>query len=155
MQYGASESPMPVRIKLSNPMPENNGGIFKLHIHEAKLYRDTEFMGHMDPFVLVEVTPENKEYRTKVLNDAGKNPSWDEILEIPIASLKDTKFKITCYDEDIMMNDFVGQHVFSASELLANGATPTWYDLEFENKQSAEIMLSCEFIMEQSKTKTS
>lgn len=33
-----------------------------------------------------------------------------------------------------MMNDFVGQHVFSASELLANGATPTWYDLEFENK---------------------
>jgi Ca2+-dependent lipid-binding protein len=96
-------------------MTDNNGGIFKLHIHEAKLYRDTEFMGHMDPFVLVEVTPEKKEYRTKVLNDAGKNPSWDEIIDIPIASLKDTNFKITCYDEDIMMNDFVGQHIFSAS----------------------------------------
>ena len=109
----------------------------------------------MDPFVMVEVTPEKKEYRTKVLNDAGKNPTWDDIIEIPIASLKDTNFKITCYDEDIMMNDFVGQHVFSAADLLKNGMTSTWYDLEFENKQSAEIMLSCEFIAEQSNNKTS
>jgi Ca2+-dependent lipid-binding protein len=107
----------------------STGGTFKLHIYEAKLYRDTEFMGHMDPFVVVEVTPEKKEYRTKVLNDAGKNPNWDETIEIPLASLKDTNLKITCYDEDIMMNDFVGQHIFSASELLINGVTPTWYDL--------------------------
>jgi hypothetical protein len=48
------------------------------------------------------------------------------------------------------MDDFVGQHIFSATELLVNGVSPTWYDLEFENKLSAEIMLSCEFIMEQS-----
>ena len=48
------------------------------------------------------------------------------------------------------MDDFVGQHIFSATELLVNGVNPTWYDLEFENKLSAEIMLSCEFIMEQS-----
>ena len=109
----------------------------------------------MDPFVMVEVTPEKKEYRTKVLHDAGKNPIWDDIIEIPIASLKDTNLKITCYDEDIMMNDFVGQHVFSAADLLKNGMTPTWYDLEFENKQSAEIMLSCESIAEQSNNKTS
>lgn len=88
----------------------------------------------MDPFVLVEVTPEKKEYRTKVLIDAGKNPKWNEAIEIPIASLKETNLKITCYDEDIMMNDFVGQQIFSTSELLINGLTPTWYDLKFENK---------------------
>ena len=122
------ESSSPVRIKLNNPT-DTNGGLFKLHIHQAKLYRDTEFMGHMDPFVMVEVLPDKKEYRTKVLDDAGKNPKWDQIIEIPIVSVQDTVFKITCYDEDIMMNDFVGQHIFSASELLNNGVTPTWYDL--------------------------
>ena len=82
--------------------------------------------------------------------DVGKNPRWNEIIEIPIASLKDTNFLITCFDEDLTMDDFVGQHIFSATELLVNGVSPTWYDLEFEKKLSAEIMLSCEFIMEQS-----
>lgn len=80
------------------------------------LYRDTEFMGRMDPFVQIVVQPDGKEYRTKVLDDGGKNPKWNEIIEIPITNSPDeVTFKITCFDEDIMMNDFVGQQVFSAS----------------------------------------
>lgn len=121
------------------------------------MYRDTELMGQMDPFVMIVVLPDGKKYRTKVLEDAGKNPKWNEILEIPINNtIDETTFKITCYDEDVIMDDFVGQHIFSASELLKNGGTPTWYDLKFEKKNSAQIMLSCEYnIAESSKLKTS
>lgn len=47
--------------------------------------------GHMDPFVTVEnlsVKPRTK-VRTKVLQDAGKEPKWNEIVEIQIASKND------------------------------------------------------------------
>jgi Ca2+-dependent lipid-binding protein len=86
-----------------------------LTVHEGKLIRDTEAFGHMDPFVMV--TYNSQKFRTKVLEDAGKKPKWEETLEIPIESLEEDRIKITCYDEDVMMDDFVGEEEFSVSDL--------------------------------------
>ncbi len=44
--------------------------------------------------------------------DAGKSPKWNQTLQIPIVSKKDLLL-ITCYDEDVMMDDFVGQRKFT------------------------------------------
>lgn len=48
-----------------------------------------------------------KKYKTKVLDDAGKNPVWNQTIEIPLDSIKD-EIKVTCYDEDFIMDSFVG-----------------------------------------------
>jgi Ca2+-dependent lipid-binding protein len=50
---------------------QNEEGIMCLVVHEAKLYRDTESFGQMDPFVEM-ITSDGMKYRTRVLQDAGK-----------------------------------------------------------------------------------
>ena len=50
---------------------QNEEGIMCLVVHEAKLYRDTESFGHMDPFMEI-IASDGIKYRTRVLQDAGK-----------------------------------------------------------------------------------
>ena len=111
-----------------------------LVVHEAKLYRDTEQFGQMDPFVQL-TTSEGAKHRTRVLQDAGKSPKWNQLLEIPTRITE--QVKVTVYDEDIMMDDFVGECMLSVKEVCAMGdSKPRWFDLNYEGKKSAEIMLS-------------
>jgi Ca2+-dependent lipid-binding protein len=80
---------------------------------EAKLYRNTETFGEMDPFVLIKHN--GVKYRTPVLQEAGKNPVWNHLLIIPVHgehSLADEKLEITVFDEDLMMDDCVGLETF-------------------------------------------
>lgn len=56
-------------------------------VKEAKLTRDTEFFGKMDPFCKIEVN--GKAYKTKVHNGGGKTPKWGDEFEVPIHSLDD------------------------------------------------------------------
>ena len=51
------------------------GGTLKLFIQRGKLYRDTEAIGKMDPFVQVEYR--DKKFRTKVIEEGGKEPVWN------------------------------------------------------------------------------
>jgi Ca2+-dependent lipid-binding protein len=94
----------------------------------------------MDPFVQI-TTSDGVKYRTRVLQDAGKAPKWNQLLEIP-TRITD-QVKVTVYDEDIMMDDFVGECMLSVEEVCAMGESkPRWFDLQYEGKKSAEIMLS-------------
>jgi Ca2+-dependent lipid-binding protein len=42
---------------------------------EGKLFRDTEAVGEMDPFILIEY--KGKKFQTKVHEEGGKNPKWN------------------------------------------------------------------------------
>jgi hypothetical protein len=64
----------------------------------------------MDPFVEM-ITSDGMKYRTRVLEDAGKRPIWNQLLEIPTRI--NEQVKVTVYDEDIMMDDFVGDCMLS------------------------------------------
>jgi Ca2+-dependent lipid-binding protein len=54
---------------------------------EAKLTRDTELFGEMDPFIIIEY--QGMEFKTRTADNAGKNPKWNEYFEIEIYSLQD------------------------------------------------------------------
>ena len=82
------------------------GGFINITIIQGKLYRNTESIGKMDPFV--ELDYQGKKYTTKVAEDGHKNPLWNESFEIPIDSLDD-EIKISCYDQDSYSNDLNGQ----------------------------------------------
>ena len=45
------------------------------------------------------------------MEDAGKRPIWNQLLEIPTRI--NEQVKVTVYDEDIMMDDFVGDCMLS------------------------------------------
>lgn len=57
-------------------MVAQQGGTINLivTIHSGKLFRDTEVIGEMDPYVYIEYR--GKRYKTSILDEGGKNPEW-------------------------------------------------------------------------------
>lgn len=100
-----------------NGNPDDLGAILTISILKGKLYRDTETIGKMDPFVEIEYN--EKQYKTKVHEDGGKNPVWNESFDIPIQSMSDY-LRITCYDEDALSNDMVATQEFALEKLCQN-----------------------------------
>jgi Ca2+-dependent lipid-binding protein len=95
----------------------------------------------MDPYL--NILHDGHTYKTKVIKKGGKTPVWNETFDIPIDGLND-KIKIKCYDEDLIMDDFVGEGEYSASTLcpLDNGAVhKDWFVLKYDSKKAAEILL--------------
>jgi Ca2+-dependent lipid-binding protein len=63
-------------------------GKLKLTVVEAKLTRDTEAMfNKMDPFVTLKLREQN--FKTKVLQGAGKTPKWDEVFDFDVKYIGD------------------------------------------------------------------
>lgn len=50
-------------------------GVITILILNAQLTHDTEIMSKMDPYVIIKYGM--KQYKTKVLNEAGKTPEWN------------------------------------------------------------------------------
>ncbi len=51
-----------------------SGGLLKIKVFKAKLKRDTEFFGDMDPYVVF--TVDKKKVKTSVHENGGKRPNW-------------------------------------------------------------------------------
>ena len=100
----------------------------------------TGMFGQMDPFIVVEYA--DKKYKTKVIRDGGKKPVWNECLEIPISD--GNILKITCYDEDLIMDDFLAQHSYKIEELNCN--TKKWFPLHYKTKEAARILIEAKYI---------
>ena len=97
----------------------------------------------MDPFVEIEY--KGKQYKTKVNEDGGKNPQWNESFDIPIVSMSDT-LKITCFDEDALSNDVVATKEFSLEMLCENQGINEWLSLEYEGKKAADVQVETIYV---------
>ena len=116
------------------------GGTLYVTIYEGKLYRNTELFGEMDPFVEV-ISKKGVKIKTKVIDEGGKHPVWNQTLEVPIDSI-DENVEVRCYDEDVMMDDFVGSTSFPVRDMLGK---KQWYVLHYEGKNAAEILIETKF----------
>jgi Ca2+-dependent lipid-binding protein len=109
--------------------------------------RNTEIWGEMDPFI--RITYKGQIYQTKVLDEAGKTPVWNESFIIELDHLDDV-LHIVCYDEDVITNDFVGETSLKASQICDEhpGITKSeWFDLFYKGKKSGELLLEGQLIM--------
>ena len=52
-----------------------SSGKLKITVVEAKLTRDTETFGKMDPYAVLNLR--GQKFKTNVLDSAGKNPRWN------------------------------------------------------------------------------
>ena len=55
-----------------------SGGKLVIMPKTARLYRDTEMFGKMDPYVKFEIGKEKK--KTKVHKSGGKSPIWNDVI---------------------------------------------------------------------------
>jgi Ca2+-dependent lipid-binding protein len=72
---GISRNPSMNMLDVVGTNKEALGGVLKILVKKGKLYRDTETLSKMDPFVEIEY--KNKKYRTRVKEEGGKLPVWN------------------------------------------------------------------------------
>jgi Ca2+-dependent lipid-binding protein len=59
----------------------------------------------MDPYLIIEHN--KKKNRTNTKKNAGKYPVWEEKFLFSLVSSEDI-FTFSCYDEDLIIDDFIG-----------------------------------------------
>ena len=69
----------------------------KIHVVEALLTRDTEWIGKMDPYCKLDTVKQN--LRTRTLQGAGKEPKWNQVFTVDVPKKTDV-LKIVVNDEE-------------------------------------------------------
>lgn len=109
----------------------------------ARLTRDTEVFGKMDPYVKLELG--SQRYKTKTHNNAGKHPSWYDIFEMQRTN--EETLHLHVYDKDVLKDDHVGSGTFSINYLFSlpsyhySGNVPLLY----KGKSAGEIYIDIVF----------
>jgi len=78
----------------------------------------------------------------------GKFPVWNESFVFDVASIND-EIKITCKDENLISDDFIGQTFIKISSLIMNNGIRDWFVLNYKDKQAGQLLLETQFLSNQ------
>ena len=110
---------------------------------EAKLQRDVDMVGKQDPFVELELG--KWEWKSKVIQSGGKNPVWNETVEIPVEKF-DKKLEIKVKDEDIGSSETVCEAKIEIGDFCKQASCEKAVPLEHKGKATGgEIHFSAEW----------
>lgn len=115
--------------------------LLDVQVVKAKLTRDTEAIGKMDPFAKIKLGEMEK--RTSVKDNVGKEPIWNEQYTLPIVNPLD-KLIITVLDEDVTTDDVVGSAEIDLNEkglLTGNDWKDHTINILWEEKSAGEIFI--------------
>ncbi|TNV75905.1 hypothetical protein FGO68_gene12520 [Halteria grandinella] len=127
----------------------SGGGRLIIRAIEGKLFRDTQMVGKMDPYLLLEYG--GLKFKSKVASGGGKFPNWNETFELDICSVND-EIKLVAKDENIISDDFIGQAFIKVSSLIMNNGVRDWFVLSYQDKQAGQILLETQWFAGASKT---
>lgn len=105
-------------------------------------------IGKMDPFVII--SNQGCDHKTKVQNNAGKYPVWNETFELPVGSMMD-QIDVFCYDEDMTKNNLIGETSVQLSDLCKDYTVSKWYQIFFKSEVSGEILIESKFFKEKTR----
>ena len=113
-------------------------GSLALTVIEARLTRDTETFGKMDPYVKISTRQQN--FKTAVKNGAGKTPVWNQTFNVDVKYVGDD-LTMQVYDEDVGSDDLVGEATVKLSAFCINNGIDDWFQIAYKGKQSGQIHL--------------
>lgn len=105
----------------------------------------------MDPFIILKYG--KRKYKTQVIQEGGTRPIWNQEFIIQIENEKDT-LNMYCYDEDFIIDDFIGLTTMKFDELdsikLPDAESDKYYPqtipLFRKSKKSADIQIETKYI---------
>jgi len=104
-------------------------GKLRVHIVQAKLTRDTEAFGKMDPYVIINTRQQR--VRTKTANNEGKKPKWPgEYMDIDVKYVGDD-MTVQVFDEDVVGSELVGETVIKLSSLCIGTGLDEWFNIQY------------------------
>ena len=80
----------------------------------ARLYRDTETFGKMDPYIKFKCGGKKK--KTKTHKNGGKTPSWSDSITMDASG---PDLQIIVMDEDTFSDDTIGTYTLKVSDIKA------------------------------------
>ena len=93
--------------------------------------------GKMDPYLELSIGGELI-HKTKVLDDAGKNPKWDEDVTFEVKDQNaEVHFKV--FDEDTGSDDIVGEGTCTLAELCAKGGFDGNLDIKHKDSVAGTV----------------
>jgi Ca2+-dependent lipid-binding protein len=110
----------------STESEEPTSGKLNLIIKEAKLTRDTDTFGKMDPYISLSLREQS--FKTKVLKKGGAAPVWDESFDFDVKYIGDN-LSLTVFDQDVTSDDKVGEVSIKISSLCTNGGIDEWFEI--------------------------
>jgi Ca2+-dependent lipid-binding protein len=119
------------------------GEAFSTEIVEAKLKRDTETFGKMDPYVII--CTRMQRVRTKTANNAGKHPKWKgESIDIDVKYVGDD-LTMQVFDEDVTSSDLIGETTIKLSSLCVGTGFDDWFQIQYKGKEAGTVHLISEW----------
>ena len=114
-------------------------GRLQIHVHEAKLTRDTETFGKMDPYIIFETREQR--HRTKTAHGAGKHPNWHgEVIAFDVKYIGDD-LQLKIFDEDPGTDDIVGAATIKLSAFCHNGGIDDWFAIHHHGREAGTVHL--------------
>ena len=113
-------------------------GSLALTVIEARLTRDTETFGKMDPYV--KIVTRQQQFRTKTKDSAGKTPVWNETFNIDVKYVGDD-ITLQVYDADVGADDIIGEVTFKLSALCIGNGMDEWFAIAYRGKAAGQVHL--------------
>ena len=115
----------------------------------AKLTRDTETFGKMDPFCVIHFGGQRQQ--TQVAKDAGKFPSWNDCFSFRRNA--EDLITVEVWDQDgVSKNDMIGQGSFALAGVVSkSGKSSNWVQISYKGKDAGQVLLEVEFYPDEKK----
>ncbi|GLT43849.1 hypothetical protein SLA2020_177790 [Shorea laevis] len=132
-------------------------GLMEVFLANAKGLQDTDFLGGIDPYVLIQY--KGQERKSSAAQDKGSNPTWNEKFTFRVeypGSGSQYKLILKIMDKDTFSaDDFIGQATIYVEDLLAQGSENGTAELHrtkysvvnAENSYYGEIEVGVTFIL--------
>lgn len=108
----------------------------------AKLTRDTEFFGQMDPYC--KITFGKQKVQGSVCKNGGKYPHWDDALILRRAN--EPELEIEIKEKDWLLPDgTIGTCRLNLREVESQRRVLKWFPVSYEHKPAGQILIEATF----------
>jgi hypothetical protein len=108
----------------------------------AKLTRDTELIGKMDPYCLITIGRER--FRTEAQKGAGKFPSWRE--EFKFNRSDEMEIVVEVWDQDSWKSDdLIGTANIPLVSVFQNGKHADWFPLLYKGRSAGQLRVELSY----------
>jgi len=84
------------------------------------------------------------EFKTQTIKGGGKRPTFNETFEIEVYRLSD-EIKFACFDEDIQIDDIVGEKSLPVCNLCQAKLVKKVVPLEYDGARSGDLVIETKF----------
>ena len=120
------------------------GGMLTIKAVHGKLTRDLETFGKQDPYV--KITYMGTPYKTRVHENGGKNPVWNQEFTFRIGSTSDD-ILVECKDDDTIGAKMIGKSTIKASAFCINNGVREYFTVtDNYGKSVGQILFETKYV---------